>query len=1012
MNLSPNLLFFLPGSNAYTLKMLLPEGFQQTGGNLTEFVTGELAYPAQSEVTYSIRGIFTSTTSNACFRLLRSHGHANNQSLFVEKATLCIPVRSRQESGAARSAMANSLVNWCVEAESGSSNRSVSSNNLASGGQCIGGFGNSSEYADYTITGVPSAGNYTLHIWYTSGENPQFGIVINGNLQTASGTSNGSWTGPFVEKTVAVSLQAGNNSLRIQGGGSGNFTLDRLCVDGGDGGSGCTPPSLSLGTPTCNGSNTYSVSFITQAGANVSSSAGSVQGNQVVNIPTGTNVTVSSNLNGCSSQQTAYSPSCSPGNNPTGCGTGNGLTGTYYNTGDLSQNPAATRTDAQINFVWNDSPMPGALNTDFFSVRWQGQVEAPISGTYTFKTYNDDATRLWINGQQLINDWNGHAPTWQQGSIYLNAGQKYDLKLEFAEFTGGAQAQLYWEVPGQSLELLPSCRLYTQGGSTNPPTSSCGAGTGLTGYYSNGTIFANAPVKVRTDASINFSWGSSPIPGFINDDNFNVYWAGQIEAPVSGNYTFKTNNDDGTRLYINGQLIIDDWNSHGPTWQQGSINLTGGQRYRIELFYYDNVAGAQAQLQWEYPGQSTQLVPTCRLYPTTANAREGYNFDAGRNCMIERYQLGCTIFEVCNGEVLHMYKEYSCNNPDNNPPSGHDGDGDPVSPYPYNPGGNTPPNLGGGTPPSYTGPSYASKLIDFYRRARYYDVLFTDDEKALLAVNQELGEGVMSYTDRVQQHPPIDVLLFRTQLNIADYSGLAQAPFSYNPGLPILTGMNYLFAVSREYSVLKIQNTSWSDYKLLLVACKNVSSNTVHFILDVAGIVPGAGEVADAINGGIYVLEGDATNAALSFAATVPFAGWAATTNKWARNVLRFDGAGAFVSKNGLEFTVMGRGAGQENRIDHVRKHLSNDLLKAGGIHGVFNGSMSDVISGLDEAWEQIRKGNFTTVTTSRSPVYVVDMGRVVGWQGGANGSKEALTKIGIIVQPGTSKIVTGYPIK
>lgn len=83
MNIAPNLMFFLPGSNAYTLKMLLPDGFQQTGGTLTEFVTGELTYPGKVEATYTIRGFFTSAAQNTCFRLLRGYGQANSQSLFV-----------------------------------------------------------------------------------------------------------------------------------------------------------------------------------------------------------------------------------------------------------------------------------------------------------------------------------------------------------------------------------------------------------------------------------------------------------------------------------------------------------------------------------------------------------------------------------------------------------------------------------------------------------------------------------------------------------------------------------------------------------------------------------------------------------------------------------------------------------------------------------------------------------------------------------------------------------------
>ena len=74
LNIAPNLLFFLPGSNAYTLKMLLPPGFEQTGGDFTNYVTGELSYPSRSLVTSHIRGYFRSMTPGTGFRLLRGQG--------------------------------------------------------------------------------------------------------------------------------------------------------------------------------------------------------------------------------------------------------------------------------------------------------------------------------------------------------------------------------------------------------------------------------------------------------------------------------------------------------------------------------------------------------------------------------------------------------------------------------------------------------------------------------------------------------------------------------------------------------------------------------------------------------------------------------------------------------------------------------------------------------------------------------------------------------------------------
>ncbi|RIV20462.1 hypothetical protein DYU11_20665 [Fibrisoma montanum] len=88
LNVSPNLMFFFPGSNAFSLKLLLPPGFQQTGGTYVDYVGDELTYPAKPTVTYRLKGHFTSVTAGSGFRLLRSQRQAGDQSQFVEKARL------------------------------------------------------------------------------------------------------------------------------------------------------------------------------------------------------------------------------------------------------------------------------------------------------------------------------------------------------------------------------------------------------------------------------------------------------------------------------------------------------------------------------------------------------------------------------------------------------------------------------------------------------------------------------------------------------------------------------------------------------------------------------------------------------------------------------------------------------------------------------------------------------------------------------------------------------------
>ena len=89
-------------------------------------------------------------------------------------------------------------------------------------------------------------------------------------------------------------------------------------------------------------------------------------------------------------------------------GAGGGVKGDYYNGTDL-WDLVLTRMDPQINFSYGEGSPDPLVNVDLFSVRWTGEVEAAFTETYTFYTMSDDGVRLWIDGQQIIDDWNDHA---------------------------------------------------------------------------------------------------------------------------------------------------------------------------------------------------------------------------------------------------------------------------------------------------------------------------------------------------------------------------------------------------------------------------------------------------------------------------------------------------------------------------------------------------------------------------------------------------------------------------
>jgi uncharacterized repeat protein (TIGR03806 family) len=157
-------------------------------------------------------------------------------------------------------------------------------------------------------------------------------------------------------------------------------------------------------------------------------------------------------------------------------------------------------------------------------------------------------------------------------------------------------------------------------------SSSIGTGTGLQGqYFANTTsaAFANAgykgtPTLTRVDPTINFNWGTTAPDPSIGLTVYCVRWTGSIQPQFNETYTFSTTTDDGVRLLVNGQLLVNEWVDQGPTTWSGQIKLNAQQRYNIEMDYYQNGGGAVAQLQWSSPstGPAT-IVPQSQLYPVT-----------------------------------------------------------------------------------------------------------------------------------------------------------------------------------------------------------------------------------------------------------------------------------------------------------------------------------------------------------------------------------------------------------
>ncbi len=138
-------------------------------------------------------------------------------------------------------------------------------------------------------------------------------------------------------------------------------------------------------------------------------------------------------------------------------------------------------------------------------------------------------------------------------------------------------------------------------------------GGGLLGSYYHGMNFQTFILN-RIDDQINFSWGANAPATGMNIDSFSVRWVGEIEIPFQETYTFTTRSDDGIRLWVDDQLVVDSWIDQAATNHSGNIILSPG-KYSIQVDYYENGGDATAQLSWASPRTPSGIVPQAALSP-------------------------------------------------------------------------------------------------------------------------------------------------------------------------------------------------------------------------------------------------------------------------------------------------------------------------------------------------------------------------------------------------------------
>ena len=264
-------------------------------------------------------------------------------------------------------------LNACIESENANGNGPVSSDPNASNGQTRGAENNYNHYVDYVVTGVPSNGLYAVKLRYYSSSAPVVSVSVNGGGgQTVNLAHSGSWNIVWAEQSFNVNLNAGTNTIKIQGVGGGSCRQDKICVTGGSGCNPPSPPSVSANPSTINAGSSSTLSA-SNCNGTITWTNG-LGNNSSVNVAPASTTTyyATCTVSGCSSNQAAVTVTVNGSANFSQCKESELSAGTGAITSDPNASNGQTRGEENNNNHYVDYAITSvpAAGTYFLKLRY------------------------------------------------------------------------------------------------------------------------------------------------------------------------------------------------------------------------------------------------------------------------------------------------------------------------------------------------------------------------------------------------------------------------------------------------------------------------------------------------------------------------------------------------------------------------------------------------------------------------------------------------------------------
>jgi hypothetical protein len=250
--------------------------------------------------------------------------------------------------------------------------------------------------------------------------------------------------------------------------------------------------------------------------------------------------------------------------------------GEYWNNTTLSGSPVLVRQDARLDFSWGTGSPAAGLPADNFSARWTRSSNFDASA-YRFRVTVDDGVRLWVDDQLVIDAWVPGPPREITGDVGLSAGP-HTVRVEY--FENGLEARLAVRWEKVAAIAYPDWKAE---------------------YWGNNRL-EGSPILVRNEPQPDRNWEEGAPAAGVPADNFSARWTKTL-AFAAGQYRFYARADDGVRVKVGNQAVIDEWHlSSATTEYQATLVLNG--TYPVVIEYFDSAITARVHVWWERIGDA------------------------------------------------------------------------------------------------------------------------------------------------------------------------------------------------------------------------------------------------------------------------------------------------------------------------------------------------------------------------------------------------------------------------